>query len=306
MTTIDYHIKFTACLLIFYLFYRLVLERESIHTFKRYYLLFCILVAGLIPLIPLHSTPVIQGELILQSVSGSAISIHVEQTDPNPIDWDQLILAIYFAGVGIMGGRYIINLGKLYWRIRKHPLIIQEDSIKVLVDESVIPHTFMSYVFLNKDLYLNNQIPEEVITHEEAHVRQKHSADVFLLEFLQVVLWFNPLIYLISSSVKLNHEFLADKSVITQGLDYGQYCETLLTFGNSKNRSSLVNAFNYSSIKKRLLIMKKRTTQTEAGLRQIGALFILVLALYSFSSSTDLSEIKPDGRSPLAPTQPRV
>ena len=98
--------------------------------------------------------------------------------------------------------------------------------------------------------------------HEQAHASQKHTADILFIEVLKVVFWFNPLFYLYKKEIKLNHEFLADRAVLKKGLDASVYKELLLSFSSNQNNLSLVNAINYSSIKKRFTVMKKQTSKT--------------------------------------------
>jgi len=85
---------------------------------------------------------------------------------------------------------------------------------------------------------------------DRTHASQKHSIDVVFIEGLQVLLWFNPLIYIIKHAIKLNHEFLADQGVLQKGINTNSYQKIILAFSSNATEPQLANAINYSSIKK--------------------------------------------------------
>ena len=146
------------------------------------------------------------------------------------------------------------------------------------------PHTFLRYIFYNKYNYEQSLIPKEVLWHEEAHVKQRHSIDILFIELLQVFLWFNPIIYFTKSAIKLNHEFLADEGVLNKGIVPSTYQHTLLSFTSSTSEYNLVSGIHYSSIKKRFKIMKTKTPKHIALFKSLLVLPLLAITLYSFSS----------------------
>ncbi|UCD60063.1 MAG: hypothetical protein JSV59_09210 [Flavobacteriaceae bacterium] len=283
---LEYLIKFSACLLAFFLFYKLFLEKESFHVYKRIFLLSSVLFSGIIPLIPLAYFQVELPDTMVTEFLYEDYNFSVSPKGETGSEiWQQIPLFIYLTGLTIMGGRFIFNLNQIFQTIRKNPKLKGPNHTKVLLANSVVPHTFLKYIFLNRDQYLNDQIPIEVIIHEESHVSQKHSFDILFIEFVHLILWFNPLIYLLKNSIKLNHEFLADKDVINKGIKRQQYWNTLISFDLYKNQPGIVHAINYSSIKKRLLVMKKETSKISALTRQLGVISVTCLAMISFGNS---------------------
>ncbi len=280
---LDYLIKFSLCLLVLYLFYKLFLERESVHRFKRFYLLISIITAGVIPLLVFSTSAVSDINPLLsplQFTSFETIETSASDNDKPYILW---LLTTYLAGALIMGLRYAYNLWCLSKRIKNNQNIKNKRVTKVLLKENIVPYTFLKYVFLNREKYISNSIPKEVIIHEETHAAEKHSLDLLFIELLQVFLWFHPLPYLIKHSIKLNHEFLADSAVIHRGIDQRNYWNTLISYSNQKYQPGMAHAINYSSIKKRLKIMKKQTSKRSAGFRYLLLLPIVCLLTYSFS-----------------------
>ncbi|QXP56162.1 M56 family metallopeptidase [Cellulophaga sp. HaHa_2_95] len=280
-----YLIKVTTCLAIFIVFYKLVLENESMHTFKRFYLISSLIAASLIPAILfteyIYITPEPVLNIYVSEINSDEIPAFSQKTDYlTPTLW-----TIYGLGVLIFGCKFCSNLFKISICIRRNPKINYDRSIHVLLEERLSPHTFFNFIFLNKQKFEAHEIPEEVLLHEQAHAVQKHSLDVLFIELMQVILWFNPFIYFFKMAIKLNHEFLADQAVLQKGAELSNYQKILLAFSSNATETQLANAINYSSIKKRFTIMKKTTSKKAIWLRSLLVLPLLTLVLYGFSET---------------------
>ncbi|PIB38690.1 hypothetical protein BFP75_15575 [Maribacter sp. 4G9] len=273
------------------LFYKLVLERENMHVFKRFFLLSAVMASFIIPGIVFveYVEPTIS-QAISTTSDASLVSPQIAQrpSDMDVINWARLLWTIYFIGVVGFGFRFTKHLIQILKRISINPKLKEHFSIKVLLKEKLPPHTFFNYIFLNKNKFESNAIPETVLIHEETHARQYHSLDVLIIEFLQVIFWFNPLIYLFKKSIKLNHEFLADSAVLKKEKGTSNYQNILLSYLSQESLDNyqspgIANAINYSSIKKRFTVMKKRTSKKSIVLRSFLLLPLLALLLLGFS-----------------------
>ena len=278
-----YLLKSTLCLAILFAFYKGVLENQPIHQFKRFYLLIAALASLVFPLINFEVTTIVpqqqMGETIIYGSSGSF-------TPDEGIHWSTWLWGLYLLGVLFMSSRFVLNLRDIFNKIDTNPKQRNGYITHVLMKERITPHTFLRYIFFQKAALERNQIPESVMIHERTHARQQHSIDILLIEILQVVFWFNPLFYVLKKSIKLNHEFLADQAVIDQGHHMGDYQHTLLDFSTLQNAHPMANAMDYSSIKKRLTIMKKSHPKWRSRLGVYLTLPLLALMLFSFSSRT--------------------
>ncbi len=282
-----YILKSAACLAVFFAFYKLVLENTSIHHFKRFYLLGGLVASFLIPLITfttyVETSP---STLILNEWNSQEIL----SEGPASINyWPAILWTIYGLGVLFFSVKFFRNLFGLIQKIQKNPKFRNRSFINILLTETVIPHTFFSYIFLNKEQFEHDEIPSEVMLHEEAHARQKHSLDIVLIEVFQLLFWFNPIFYFLKRSVKLNHEFLADRAVLNAGSETSHYQKILLAFStpNSYQETespSLAHSLNYSSTKKRFKAMKTRTSSRTILLRSLLLLPLLSLLIYGFST----------------------
>lgn len=285
-------LKSSVCLLALLLFYKIALEPLSIHKFKRVYLLVAVAVAGIIPFITFvkYVQPAFdKSSFIFDTSTTIPLDTNfkiVEETNYLPI----ILYSIYALGVGLFFIRFCINLFKIVSKIRKHTKVKSSSFINVLMEQLEIPHTFFNYIFLNKNKFENKQIPAEVLLHEQTHAKQKHSIDIIIIELLQVMFWFNPLIYWLKKEAKLNHEFLADQAVLNHGVDTKNYQNILLKFSSNQQELVLANAINYSSIKKRFTLMNTQTPTKTKWIRSVLLLPLLALLLYSFSSTREVEK----------------
>ena len=279
-----YLIKSVTCLGIFFAFYKLFLERENMHTVKRFYLIGSVLAAFLIPFITF--TEYIEAKTTYASVIQSEFVTEIPaQIEVAPNYLGTILWCVYGLGVLFFSLKFGRNLYAMIQKIKKNPLFKSDNIFHVLLKTPTTPHTFFSYIFLNKRKFEAQEIPEEVLLHEQAHAKEFHSLDVILMELLQIVFWFNPFIYLFKHSIKLNHEFLADRAVLNEGVETANYQNILLAFSSNASAPELANSINYSFIKKRFTVMKTSTSKRAIWLKSLVLLPLLAVLIYGFSST---------------------
>lgn len=283
-----YLIKSAVILTILYGFYKLVLENESMHIFKRFYLLGSLPAAFLIPLVtfrsyvevPISSTPIFIENSLPLAVPEASINL-----------WPIVLWSLYALGVLFFTIKFGKNLNQLISKIKNNPKFTRDSINHILLKTPVVPHTFLNYVFLNKQKFEAKEIPDEVIAHEHVHAKQKHSIDILVVELLQIVFWFNPLLYFLKRSIKLNHEFLADRAVLNRGTDTTAYQNLLLAFSSHATTPTLANSINYSFIKKRITVMKKQTSTQAIWLRSLLLLPLVAILMYGFSTREVIQKV---------------
>ena len=140
--------------------------------------------------------------------------------------WSLILWSVYGIGLLLFGSKFIRNLWSMIVKVQQNPKYLNKKVTYVLLDDKVTPHTFLRYIFFNKHTFEYQRIPKEVIWHEETHAKQRHSIDIILIEALQVILWFNPLLYITKASIKLNHEFFSGSR------RFMQRCTTFCISGN--------------------------------------------------------------------------
>lgn len=115
------------------------------------------------------------------------------------------------------------------------------------------------------------------IQHEQAHIACRHYIDVWTIELLTRLLWFNPVLWVVRKTLRDLHEFEADRLVLEQGADAYTY-QCLLVGEASEDCSIIANGFNNSFIRRRIKEMKRTE---RIGISRFGklltALWVIIL-----------------------------
>ena len=291
---ISYLLKSGILLLIFYAVYKLVLENEKMLRFNRAYLLASLVFSLIIPLqivsfgagfsnriglIPLD-------ELVIQKSSENFTSISLN-------DFLTVLIAVSYGVVLLLLIiRFALNLYSFYKRTKRSEVQFVAGDKVVLIEDAILPHSFWDTIFINKNEFDNGKIPSELIAHEKAHLDQKHTLDILFIEVLQIIFWFNPLLFFYKKAIKLNHEFLADEAVNKQFGAVRNYQNLLLDFASNKTTISLASNINYLITKKRLLMMTKKESPTKIVLKVSSVCVVYALLLFVFSTKTMAQTVK--------------
>ena len=239
----EYLLKSGLCLALLLAFYHLVLEKEKMHRFNRFYLLGSVLFSFIAPsvIIYIEATNEINQ---LVTYSGKIVTTNQSFFDQY-ITIENILITIYTLVSLVFLIRFAKNLYHIIYKIRINEIIKSDFAKFVPVSDTILPHTFWNYIFINKEEYQTQQIEEELFTHELAHVTQRHTIDILLLEVLQIVFWFNPLFFLLKKAIQLNHEFLADDKVIASHNNISRYQSLLLNKTAWNNEYYLASNLNY-------------------------------------------------------------
>nr|BFF39786.1 hypothetical protein BACY1_15910 [Tenacibaculum mesophilum] len=274
---ITYFIKSGICLALLLLFYHLILEREKMHQFNRFYLLGSVLFSFIAPFYKIYI------ETIPNTLKAVPSLITDSNLDVNPvkeISYTQYLFLGYTIVAIILLIRFTKNLFNIFLKIKQYKKIKKDKVTLVLVDDLISPHTFWNYIFINKEEYNTNKIETELYTHELTHALQKHTFDILLIELLQIIFWINPTFIFLKKAIKLNHEFLADNKVITKHKNTTKYQYLLLNRATWNNEYYLASNLNYLLTKKRLLMMTKQSSRTKILLKKLAV--IPVIAGFAF------------------------
>jgi len=196
-----------------------------------------------------------------------------------------LLLPLFFAF------DFVVNILQLTRKIRTNTRITATNSTIILIEEKLVPHSFFHFIFLNKDEYDQQKISDQILAHEITHVRQLHSLDVLVIEFLKRLFWFNPIFRLYKEAIQLNHEYLADESVIQASGDIVSYQQLLVQVAGLKT-IKLASNLNFHLTKKRLVMMSRKVSKTTILVKE--ALLIpsalIILLLFAGNSVADKRE----------------
>lgn len=271
MTWWQYLLLVNLYLVLFYGFYALLLRAETFFHLNRAYLVISSLLSFFIPLIHYDwVSKLIITRQVQQTISVYARPITIYQFRPivqeHHITIGNVIVFIYAAGALFLAARLIGQLISLK-RIFSMP-------------ESTSAFSFFKSVRLGSGLE-NKDVIE---AHEHVHVSQWHSADVMLIEFIAIINWFNPVVYLYKLGIKHIHEFIADRQALKNGMTKAEYALLLLSQTLKAPANQLLTPFfNHSLLKKRIMMLQK-SRSTYMALLKYGLsapLFMLMLILSS-------------------------
>lgn len=279
-----YLLKSSLSLSAVWLFYRLILRSLTFYTLNRWALLGYSLLSFIIPLIRISplQTPAIYSFPIGLIPSLADYKLIVAAPPSPGINWWLLLELTLCLGAGILLIRTAVRWLSLR-RIQKNAVLISDTGIKIYhVDRQIIPFSFGRAIYINPQLHSESEW-EEIILHEYIHIRQRHTFDILLAELRTILSWYNPFAWLIRHSIRQNLEFIADAKVLDTGFDKKEYQYHLLkVVGQSQYR--LANNFNFSSLKKRIVMMNKMKSARLNLLRFLFILPLLAVLLLAFRS----------------------
>ncbi|MDT7832317.1 M56 family metallopeptidase [Flavobacteriaceae bacterium S356] len=282
---IIYLLKSGLCLALLLAFYHFFLEREKMHRFNRFYLLGSVLFSFIAPSIIIYVEATQRVAVPVEFVK-STVAKELSFFDQY-VTIQNIILITYVFVSSIFLIRFIKNLYHIIHKIRTNTVVKSKFAKFVPVQDEILPHTFWNYIFINSDEYKKGEIEEELFTHELAHVTQRHTIDVLIIEVLQILFWFNPLFFVLKKAVQLNHEFLADDKVISAHHNITEYQSLLLNKAAWKNEYYLASNLNYSLTKKRLLMMKTPNSRAAILVKKLALIPILAGLVFLFADRVE-------------------
>ena len=212
---------------------------------------------------------------------------------PSLVTMSWILSMSYFLITVLLAGRFLFHLTKVMSLARYHVMVEKEGVKLILVPGLNQPFASFNYVFLNDTDYLNHRIPIEILRHEIAHVKQKHTWDLILINTMTIFFWFNPLIYLFRRAIQLNHEYLADESVLKSTTSIYHYQNLILNQIQQRSQTLTVSSSfsHYSSTKNRLLMMGKATSRKKIFRNKlvIAPLFLFLLLFFGNAAQAQQS-----------------
>ena len=272
MSWAHYILQVNIYLIVFYGFYKFLLDKETYFTLNRVYLVSAGLLSVALPFLRFEwftrqslAQPVYSGV----GQMNDFISVAIVQENVSQLTLGNTIAFLYAAGVVFFIIRFVIQL----------------ISLRMLLKRG---NNGFAFSFFGKKV-IDVSLPEfkTINTHEEIHMRQLHSLDVIFFEILGIITWFNPIIYFYKHSIKNIHEFLADEEAARFQGDKEQYALLLLSTAFGVTPSNLTNSFfNKSLIKKRIYMLHKQRSKRTAVLKY--GLFLPLFAIALVMSSATI------------------
>ena len=276
LTFLLYEGKAAVALAVFYMFYRLLLKKESFHRLNRMVLVGMVVASFLLPLciITIHrpmetaSTEMTEAIVPMAGAAGTASG-----------SWLPAALTVlFFAGLVFVLARVLASVLSIARIIRQGRCVREEDGCKIIVTERGIdPFSWMRYIVLSRADWESPNA--SILTHEKAHIRHGHSVELLLVDILTAFQWFNPAIWMLRMDLQELHEYEADDAVLRSGANIKEYQYLLIKKAVAKSGYSVANSFNHSILKNRIRMMTRAKSPLVRGLRALYLLPVVCLGI---------------------------
>lgn len=283
-----YVLQVNVGLLVFYLLYRGLLARDTFLGMRRLYWWAAWVLAFLYPLVKLGVWGRTETPLqVVMADYAEAMTVVVSAVAPEEAatwSWQDGLALLWAAGASALLLRMLVQLA-VVCRLARRGRKVEWHGVRVLaVEGDNVPFSFFRWIFVQPGNHSEGEL-EEILAHEQAHVRQWHSLDVVVSELLCCLFWFNPAVWLAKRCVRQNLEFLADRAVVHSGFDRKNYQYHLLRLSYGVNIGQIVNNFNVSPLKKRIMMMNKKKSRHAGALKY--ALLLPVAGLLVLSANAE-------------------
>ncbi len=301
---IPYSLHVALILAIWFVFYKLLLQKETYYRLNRVVLLCCLVLAFILPLVPVPeqfsfragavaiTTPIVPTAVAAQDLGAMdqkvtdkplAIAEPIVQAKAPEVPLTerlvQWVFWVYWCGVAILGANLLVQFFVLFYQAYKKP-VIKDGIFKIVeLDNDKAPCSFGNVIFINPSKY-DWETYNQIIIHEKVHIQQGHSFDLILAELVLVVQWFNPFAWLYRKELESNLEFLADHAVLNHHqVEMESYQLNLLKVAVPNWSMNITTNYNQSLLQKRIVMMSAKKSNVHIMWKYFIILPMLVVLL---------------------------
>ena len=275
-----YSLKVGACLAVFYLFFKLLLSRETFHRLNRIVVLAAMVLSFILPFCVIT----IYRELPAAPEMPAAEQLFEAPAEPQPepFPWDKAAALVFLTGAGatlLWTFGSVFGVIRMIRRGRRERL--DDGTVLVRIGRLVTPFSWYRYIVLSENDLAENG--DAIVLHEKAHLRLRHSVDLLLTDLAGCLQWFNPAMWLLRRELRAIHEYEADEAVLDSGVDAKHYQLLLIRKAAGGRWYSVANSFNHSKLKNRITMMLRKRSSRWAVARVLFVLPLAGLALGAFA-----------------------
>ena len=290
-----YLIKSTVYLGLFYAFFLVAMRSKTFFRFNRVMLLLGTFVCMLLPCYSITVNEVegiqlpmqILDEMLVlkttdEPIETSAIELTLQEAAPmasSPF-FPIVLLGIYLLGMLVYLAIVIRSFAEVWKMIASHPKQWKDGCWLVIIPKKIPSFSWSNYIVISEEDY--RKYPQ-VLVHERMHYLCRHSYDILFFTIVHALHWFNPLVWLIRTELKLLHEFEADQGVINQGIDATQYQILLVKKAVGQKLYTIANGFNHTKLQKRITMMIKEKTNSWERLKWLVTVPVVMGAMLVFA-----------------------
>ena len=281
-----YQGKAAIALAVFYMFYRLLLSKETFHRFNRIVLLSTAALSFVLPLCVITFKEVVVVPAMTASsetfVGEIADTVAMVPEVSAPI-WPVILCSIFALGalavlvyvaISITGIRRMIRSGSRQ--------ALESGETLIITETDTAPFSWMKYIVISREDYESGY--SQILTHEKAHIALRHSWDILFVDMITALQWFNPAIWMLKADLRALHEFEADDAVLRSGANIKEYQYLLIRKAVSKSGYSVANSFNHSTLKARITMMLNKKSSRMSAWK---ALYVIPLVGISLAATAE-------------------
>lgn len=311
---LTYNLKVAVCIAVFFLVYKVLLSRDTFHGLNRAVLISMVALSFTLPLglitvqrqapqteipaLPLLEqredgtapVSVLPNALPATTVAAAPAPVATAASEKPAGRW--ILPAVWWAGTAASLLVWLLSLARVTAAVRKGERIrIGRRFTLVKKDDDTVPFSWIRYIVISRRDY--EEYGDEIVAHEMAHLRLRHSWDLILLDLAGCLQWFNPAMWLLRREMRNVHEYEADREVLRAGFDAREYQMMLIKKAAGTGRYSIADSLDHSNLKKRITMM----LQKESGLRaRLKVLAILPLAAIGLTAFANREFRSPNGK----------
>ena len=313
-TLFIYIVKVNIALAVFYLLYMLLFRKDTFIRLRRFYFLSAIIFSLTYPLFTVSALGSLinwtQEEAVatetfvyFEDVSmGEFIFDDVEEV-ATPINWIAIAKNILIMGVFLLCLRFL-------WQVFSIITIKSRSEKRTLfgylfyhLKDEITPFSFFNWIFVNTEAHNEKEL-KQILLHEHTHARQWHSFDILLVEMLRIAFWWNPIVWLMKRDIAINLEYLADQAVLKEGVETTEYQYHLLQLTNHETAVQIVNNFNVSQLKQRIIMMNKNKSPMRKLAKYLSVLPLVLLLITANSMYAQANEVQVSSKEVVPPPPP--
>ena len=281
-----YQGKAAIALAVFYMFYRLLLSKETFHRFNRIVLLGTAALSFVLPLCVITLKEVV----VVPAMTASSETFTGEEAGTSamvsevsePI-WPVILCSLFALGALAVLVHVVFSIIGIRRMIRSGSRQALESGETLIITETdTAPFSWMKYIVISREDYESGY--SQILTHEKAHIALRHSWDILFVDMITALQWFNPAIWMLKADLRALHEFEADDAVLRSGANIKEYQYLLIRKAVSKSGYSVANSFNHSTLKARITMMLNKKSSRMSAWK---ALYVIPLVGISLAATAE-------------------
>ena len=281
-----YQGKAAIALAVFYMFYRLLLSKDTFHRLNRIVLLataalsfvlpFCVITFRKVVILPATQ---VTSEPIVGEVA-ETVAMVPEVSEPL---WPVILCSLFAAGALVILVKAIVSIISIKRIISSGSReTLESGETLIITDTDTAPFSWMKYIVISREDYESGY--SQILTHEKAHIALRHSWDILFVDIITALQWFNPAIWMLKADLRALHEFEADDAVLRSGANIKEYQYLLIRKAVSKSGYSVANSFNHSTLKARITMMLNKKSSRMSAWK---ALYVIPLVGISLAATAE-------------------